>query len=81
MYDHDPMGRINIPALRFFMTLARVLVGAALVLIVVGITAVFVLDLEGSFTARLAVGGPAVILLLGGAAALALSRSKLTELR
>ncbi|WKN60278.1 hypothetical protein HJ581_0041720 [Rhodococcus opacus] len=81
MYDHDPMGRINIPALRFFMTLARVLVGAALVLIVVGITALFVLDLEGSFTARLAVGGQAVILLLGGAAALALSRSKLTELR
>ena len=49
MYDHDPMGRINIPALRFFMTSARVLVGAALVLIVVGITALFVLDLEGSF--------------------------------
>lgn len=81
MYDHDPMGRINIPALRFFMTSARVLIGAALLLVVGGIAALLVLDLEGSFTARLVVGGPAVILLLGGAAALALSRSKLTELR
>lgn len=77
MYDHDPLGRINIPAVRFFSRWASHLVAAGLWIAGVGYLALFAIGEQDTMAAQVWVVLPAVALLLVGAAFLVISKSKL----
>lgn len=77
MYDHDPLGRINIPALRFFSRWAPRLVASGLWIAGIGYLVLFAIGEQNTMTAQASVVLPAVALLLAGAAFLVISKSKL----
>lgn len=77
MYDHDPLGRINIPAVRFFSRWASRLVASGLWIAGIGCLVLFAIGEQDTMTARAWVVLPAVALLLTGAAFLVISKSKL----
>lgn len=77
MYDYDPLGRINVPAVRFFSRWASRLVASGLWVAGVGCLLLFAIGEQDTMASRAWVVLPAVALLLVGAAFLVISKSRL----